>query len=163
MDNSYNFYVKEPKCCFETDINRFHELALKGRKVQEEGLKDRILNCKFLGFCSVGNQIIAISSIKRPQKSYVEKVILRAHLDRHWQDLKFEIGYSFTEDDYRRQGINAEIKKLLLELMIDVEGIIFSTTAIPSSQKFLSEHGFELIGQSYDGENDKAIKYYERK
>lgn len=163
MKGDFHYYIKKPKDCNESEIDKFYELVIKGRKVPKERLRDRIVNCNLLGFCSVGNQIIAISSIKQPQKSYVKKVILNAQLKRHWQDLKFEIGYSFTEENYRRKGINAKIKKLLLEKMKDVGGIIFSTTAIQSSQNFLSEHGFLNIGLPYDGKNDKAIKYYERK
>ncbi|HNW90065.1 MAG TPA: hypothetical protein PKN48_10405 [Bacteroidales bacterium] len=163
MNDKFYYYAKKPKDCDESEICKFYELVIKGCKVQKEGLRNRIINCNLLGFCSVDNHIIAISSIKQPQKSYVEKVVLCAQLDRNWQDLKFEIGYSFTEKIYRRKGINSEIKKLLLDQMKDVEGIIFSTTAIESSQNFLSQHGFVNIGQPFDGKNDKAIKYYERK
>ena len=42
------------------------------------------------------------------------------------------------------------------------KGILFSTTAIASSQKFLADNGFKTSGEPYDGDNDKSIKYYEK-
>ena len=40
-------------------------------------------------------------------------------------------------------------------------GILFSTTAIKSSQNFLTQEGFLSQGVAYDGVNDKEIRYYE--
>ena len=40
-------------------------------------------------------------------------------------------------------------------------GILFSTTAIPSSKNFFNANGFKQEGKPYDGENDKGIMYYE--
>jgi hypothetical protein len=42
------------------------------------------------------------------------------------------------------------------------KGLIFSTTAIKSSQTFLQENGFKSKGNPYDGENDKGITYFEK-
>ena len=74
----------------------------------------------------------------------------------------FEIGYSFTEPDYRRNGISKELKKELLNQMKSHRGTIFSTTAIKSSQTFLEENGLKKHGKSFDGETDKGIAFYER-
>lgn len=162
MENTYKYFEKEPRNCCEYQLNKFYDLVLKGNKVQKEGLKRRISNCKLLGFCSINENIIAISSIKRPQKSYIETVINNAKLDRNWTELEFEIGYSYTENDYREKGISTEIKRRLLERMKEIKGKIFSTTAITSSQRFLIQNGFINYGKAYDGKNDKNIKYFER-
>ena len=76
--------------------------------------------------------------------------------------MKFEIGYSFTEKKFREKGINKDLKLLLLNEFKNISEILFATTAIPSSQKFLIENGFVNAGIPYDGKNDRNIKYYEK-
>lgn len=160
----YKCQIKELSDCSEYEINMFHDLVVKGGKVKLKGLRERILNCKLLAFCyNNSNEIIAISSIKRPQKSYILKVIENARLDRLHTDLQFELGYSFTEVEYRRKGINGYLKKYLLDEIKTENCLVFSTTAITTSQIFLENNGFICYGKSYDGENDKDIKYYEKK
>jgi len=157
-----SFYVKPPKSCNANELKTFYTLVVKGVKVMKVGLENRISNCKLLAFCVDESRIIAISAIKRPPESYVKKVIKEAELDRLPAELTYEIGYSYTEKDYRRKGISTELKRQLLEGVLTEKGIIFSTTAIGSSQHFLVDHGFTQKGIAYDGENDKNIRYYER-
>ncbi len=161
MEEIYKYVVKRPDECKPSEIDKFHELVLKGGKVQKKGLKERIQNCLILGFCVNSGEIIGISSIKRPQKSYVEKIINKAKLDRKWNELEYEIGYSFTEKEFRRNGISSQLKTSLIEQVKKIGGKFFSTTAIASSQRFLEEKGFKQVGEIYDGDNDKDLKYYE--
>lgn len=162
MEITKKYYIKKPSACSEFEINKFHELILKGGKVKEQGLKTRILNCELLAFCIVNETIIAVSAIKCPEEIYVKKIISKVKLNRDFNEMKFEIGYSYTEENFREKGINSELKLLLLNSIKKTTGILFSTTAIPSSQKFLVENGFINIGIPYDGENDRNIKYYEK-
>lgn len=162
MEISKKYYFKKPLESSKFEIEKFHELVLKGGKVEEQGLKARILNCELLAFFSVNGDIIAVSAVKRPEESYVKKLILKANLDRDCKRLKFEIGYSFTEKDYRRKGINNDLKLLFLNAIKNVSGILFSTTAISSSQNFLEKNGFVNVGIPFDGINDTNIKYYEK-
>ncbi len=162
MLETYSFYEKKPKDCTNEELERFYELVLKGKKVQKEGLRERIDNCEILGFCLDKENIIGISAIKKPQKSYRENIILKSQINRTWEELSFEIGYSFTENMYRKKGINREIKGRLLKSIEKSGGLIFSTTAIKSSQAFLIENGFKNAGQPYNGKNDNDLKYYER-
>lgn len=154
--------VKEPKRCTDTEISSFYEEVKKGGKVILHGLVDRIKNCELLAFCYHKNSLIGVSAIKRPNPNYVEDIIKKTEINRKVEDLTFEIGYSYTEPDYRRNGISKKLKSKLLEQMKSRVGTIFSTTAIKSSQIFLEENGFKKLGKSYDGENDKGITYYER-
>jgi len=161
MEKTYKYNVKRPVECNTWEIDKFHELVIKGGKVQEKGLKERIKNCLILGFCTYKGETIGISSIKRPQKTYVERIIIKANLDREWNELEYEIGYSFTEKEFRKNGISTQLKTSLIKRMNEIGGRIFSTTAIASSQRFLKEKGFNQVGISYDGDNDKNLRYYE--
>jgi len=161
MKEEFEYYCKRPEESSEAELSDFHKLVLEGGKVQEEGLFDRIKNCAVLGFCKKGEKIIGISAIKRPLESYKKKVISKANLKRQPEDLEYEIGYSFTNTKFRRKGISTSIKSNIIDWMDNIGGTIFSTTAIESSQKFLSQKGFEQIGEKYNGKNDKNLRYYE--
>lgn len=155
--------VKEPNKCIDQEIFTFYEKVKKGGKVMLPGLIDRIRNCELLAFCYYNDLLVGVSSIKRPNPNYVADIITMTGIDRRVEDLNFEIGYSFTETDYRRNGISKELKNKLLEQMESRSGTIFSTTAIKSSQTFLEENGFKRLGKSYDGHHDEEITYYEKK
>lgn len=158
----HKYYAKEPKDCSEKEMKTFKALVLKGEKVKEAGLSDRIKNCKLLGFCiNEKDEVIAVSSIKRPVESYVKKIIDKAKINRSFVELEYELGYSYTEPAYRRQGLNSSLKMHLLDIMKTQNCLIFSTTAIPSSRRFLLDNGFVNCGISYDGDNDKNIQYFE--
>jgi predicted GNAT family N-acyltransferase len=160
---SCHIEIKEPVECSENEIREFHELVIKGEKVNPVGLLNRIKNCELLAFCYFEDELVGVSSIKKPNVNYVEDIIYKTRIDRNPAELKFEIGYSVTEPKVRQNGISRELKKYLLEKMKSRNGIIFSTTAIKSSQNFLEENGFEKKGNAYDGENDKGITYYEKR
>lgn len=160
--NEVKIEIKQPSNCSEKEISDFSEKAKKGGKVKSEGLVNRIKNCELLAFCYYKEILVGISAIKKPNPKYIKDIIYKAKINRTVEDLPFEIGYSYTIPDFRRNGISRELKKELLKEMETRKGIIFSTTAIKSSQNFLEEHGFKKVGEPYDGKNDKGITYYER-
>ncbi len=155
--------VKSHSECSKKELSDFYDEVEKGGKVVLLGLLDRIKNCELLAFCYFENMLVGVSSVKRPNHNYVDGIIQKAKIQRKIQDLNYEIGYSFTEKEYRRNGISQELKKGLLKKMESRKGIIFSTTAIKSSQNFLEQNGFKKYGNPYDGDNDKGIIYFEKK
>jgi len=88
------------------------------------------------------NSLISVSSIKRPSQNYVSDIIAKTEIDRRAEDSTFEIGYSFTEQHFRRNGISKALKKELLNQKKSRNGTIFLTTAIKRSQNFLEENSF---------------------
>lgn len=158
---NYLFEAKRPKACSDKEILEFERLVLLGGKVSKYGLNNRIRQCELLGFCFHQGIVVGISSIKKPLASYVKGIISKTKIDRKVEDLKYEIGYSYTEKLHREKGISSNLKTLLLKEFAENAGIIFSTTAIKSSQNYFELKGFTQLGNSYDGDNDENIKYYE--
>ncbi|WP_316778818.1 hypothetical protein [Pedobacter antarcticus] len=157
----YDFFVKAPGKCTSSELVDFHSLVQIGGKVPLKNLPTRIQSCVLLAFCYLNKKPIGISAIKKPSRTYKEKIILKAGIDRIPNALDFEIGYSVTLSDFRKKGISSMLKTMLLEDMQQVKGTIFSTTAIESSKHFLKTNGFIKLGKPYDGEYDKGICYYE--
>lgn len=162
MINKLIFYTKQPQQCTNKELKIFYNLVVKGGKVRIDGLEYRIFNGELLAFCKDGDTIVGVSAIKKPSKLYREVVVAKTKITRKWSELTFEIGYSYTEIDYRCKGISSELKRRLLAEMATRKGIVFSTSAIASSQRFLNENGFKHVGEPYNGENDESIKYYEK-
>jgi hypothetical protein len=136
---SCDIEIKVPKSCTDKELYEFYSGLKKGGKVSLNGLKERINNCELLAFCRLDNQLIGLSAIKRPGKHYVEEIIQKANLNIEVMELTFEIGYSFTEPEFRMNGISKTLKESLLKEMESRKGIIFSTTAVLSSQNFLKK------------------------
>ncbi|MFW0717528.1 hypothetical protein [Pedobacter sp. N23S346] len=125
-------------------------------------LFQKIYNCEFLGFCYLGKRLVGISAIKRPSRFYVKQIQLKAGIERNANDFIFEVGYSFTEADVRRVGISSTLKGMLQDKIMHYHGMIFSTTATPSSQRYLKSKGFSACGSPYQGNFDSNIIYFEK-
>ncbi|WP_316833235.1 hypothetical protein [Pedobacter aquatilis] len=155
------FEVKKPADCSMTELHHFYRLVRMGNKVSAADLHQKISNCDYLAFCYQGEVLIGISAIKRPEASYLKLVFAKAGISRSVDGRIQEIGYSFTVHDFRRKGIGSTLKTLLLNKIIGYEGLLFSTTASQSSQRFLQANGFVPCGHAYDGIFDSDIIYFE--
>jgi len=154
--------IKKPCDCSMIQLHHFYLLLRKGNKVSPVDLPLKILNTAFLAFCYNGKKLVGISAIKRPGPSYLEEVYKKAGIITDINKPFLEIGYSFTRESVRKKGISSTLKRMLLKKISDHHGIIFSTTATPSSQRFLVANGFQAKGSPYQGNFDNHIIYFER-
>lgn len=161
LGNCY-FEIKKPCDCTMIQLHQFYLLLRKGNKVSPINLPLKIFNAAFLAFCYNGKKLVGISAIKRPSLSYLLEVYNKAGIITEIDKPFLEIGYSFTQESVRKKGISSTLKRLLLKKIIDHHGIIFSTTATASSQRFLIANGFHAKGNPYKGIFDNNIIYFER-
>jgi hypothetical protein len=157
-----HFEIKRPYDCSMTQLHHFYLLLRQGNKVSPVDLPLKIFNAAFLGFCYNGKKLVGISAVKRPCPSYLEEVYKKAGIIAGIEKPFLEIGYSFTRESVRQKGISSTLKRMLLKKISDHHGIIFSTTATPSSQRFLVANGFRAKGNPYQGNFDNHIIYFER-
>ena len=155
------FSVKQPKDCTQKEINDFYNLTLKGKGLSPNGLIERIRSCELLAFCHICDILVAIGAIKRPLKSYILTIIHKTLIDRKCKELVFELGFSVTEEDYRKKGLCKMVKSVLLEEMKSRAGMIFSVTPNKTIQNYLIDYGFVKKGIPYDSINGVDTKYYE--
>lgn len=160
--SDYHFEIKRPSDCSMLQLHHFYLLLRRGNKVSPVDLPLKIFNAAFLAFCYNGKKLIGISAIKRPTLSYLQEVYNKAAIIKKIDKPFLEIGYSFTQESVRKKGIGTTLKRLLLKKISDHHGIIFSTTATASSQRFLLANGFRGKGNPYQGKFDNNIIYFER-
>lgn len=161
LDNCY-FEIKRPADCSITELHYFYLMLRKGNKVSPVDLPLKILNAEFLGFCYQHKKLVGISAIKKPSKSYLQEVYKKAGIITTIEKPFLEVGYSYTRSFFRQKGISSTLKRMLLQKIILHGGILFSTTATPSSQRFLLNNGFRPCGNPYQGIYDNNIIYFER-
>ncbi|SDG64472.1 hypothetical protein SAMN05421827_1096 [Pedobacter terrae] len=157
-----HFEIKRPCDCTIIQLHQFYLLLRKGNKVLPVDLPLKIFNAAFLAFCYNGKKLVGISAIKRPTPSYLQEVYNKAGIITEIYKPFLEIGYSFTQESVRKNGIGTTLKQLLLKKINHHRGIIFSTTATVSSQRFLIANGFQAKGNPYQGVFDNNIIYFER-
>ncbi|MFC4212375.1 hypothetical protein ACFOWA_14345 [Pedobacter lithocola] len=156
------FEIKKPANCSIAELHQFYILLKKGNKVSLTNLHEKILSAKYLGFCYHNKKLIGISAIKKPTKAYIQAIHEKAGIIRNIHNNFLEIGYSFTREEFREKGISSNLKRMLFEKIHLYKGILFSTTATPSSQRFLKANGFNSCGNVYQGIFDDSIAYFER-
>lgn len=162
MGNFY-FEIKKPVECSITELHHFYLKLRKGNKVSQVNLHEKIFAAEYLGFCYQQGNLVGISAIKKPTAQYVESVRRKARITYSSEGIILEVGYSFTEEDFRQKGISTKLKTMLLSKISHYKGILFSTTATPSSQRFLRMRGFIPCGHPYQGIFDDDIVYFERR
>ncbi|KQM76353.1 hypothetical protein ASE74_20120 [Pedobacter sp. Leaf216] len=161
LGNCY-FEIKKPADCSITQLHHFYMLLKKGNKVSPVDLPLKIFNAAFLAFCYNGKRLVGISAIKKPSLTYLKDVHQKAGISNGIHQNFLEVGYSFTRESVRRKGISSTLKRMLLKKINDHQGILFSTTATPSSQRFLLFNGFRQKGNPYQGKFDNNIIYFEK-
>ncbi|MGM9478729.1 hypothetical protein ACS5PU_20060 [Pedobacter sp. GSP4] len=161
LDNCY-FEIKRPSDCSITELHYFYLMLRKGNKVSPIDLPLKILHAEFLGFCYQHKKLVGISAIKRPTISYLMDVHQKAGVVSRINKPFMEVGYSYTRSAFRQKGISSTLKRMLLQKINQYGGTLFSTTATPSSQRFLLNNGFRACGNPYQGIYDHNIIYFER-
>ncbi|WP_412468491.1 hypothetical protein [Pedobacter sp. KLB.chiD] len=157
-----HFEIKRPYDCSMIQLHHFYLLLRRGNKVSAVDLPAKIFNAAFLAFCYNGKKLVGISAIKRPTIAYLQDVHKKAGIITDIDRPFLEIGYSFTIESVRNKGISGTLKRMLLNKISNHQGIIFSTSATPSSQRFLLANGFRAEGNPYQGIFDNHIIYFER-
>jgi len=160
---SCKFSIKTPADCMLPELFYFYLLVKKGNKVSTVELTQKIYSCKLLAFCYLGNRLVGISAIKRPAQSYITQVHEKAGITRNINDYALELGYSYTEPEFRQMGISRMLKAMLQSKITKQKGFIFSTTAVATSQRYLTSQGFVACGNPYQGTFDNEIVYFEKR
>ncbi len=151
--------IKKPTDCTNEELEHFKKLVLAGGQVSANGLEARIRKCKALGFFYVDNELIGVSAIKQKGKESVNRTQEKAKI-KGKEIPTLELGYSYTKPEFRGQGINKKLNDGLLELIADEK--IYATTDNDTMREYLATNGFKKIGESFKGNFNENLDYFER-
>jgi hypothetical protein len=151
--------IKKPSDCTKEELEGFKNLVLAGGQVTANGLETRIKNCKVLGFYYVDNRLVGVSAIKQKDKEIVKRTRNKAKVKTDGIPT-LELGYSFTNPDFRGQGINKKLNDGLLKVIVSEK--IYATTDNDTMRKYLTDNGFKKAGESFKGNYNENLDYFER-
>lgn len=127
--------------------NLFAEMLRKQGKVQGD-LKAKVDRCKLICIAKVEDKVVSIGAIK--QKTQSDFTNDKAGVPDLTSEFEWELGYLYTDEDYRGRGIASTITRLLIDGY--GEGNIMASTEImanPGMVKILKNHGFLLFGKPW--------------
>ena len=145
-----NVSTLAPEVCNEDKFNTFLKLVEKGGEVISNSLKDRIKNAELLAFCYIGEQLVGVGALKNPAKTYKEKSFRKAGYPEEAENFKYEFGYLYVEEEYRKHGVGKGIWAALKN-KIDAKEV-FATVREENKimVSFLKKYGFEKLGNNYN-------------
>ena len=150
--------IKRPRDCSKDEQLSFKHLVVEGGQVKPEGLDRKISECKFLGFCYVGNELASIAAIKTKDESYFNGLCEKASAELPDKSPTLELGYCFTNHHHRGKKYNSRVNDALLEKIKGHE--VFATTAHDSMHSYFVIRNFKKVGKPYDGTYNKGIVLY---
>jgi ribosomal protein S18 acetylase RimI-like enzyme len=159
MDKVFKQVVKKPIECSSEELELAKKLVLAGKQVAADGLDERLMKCKALGFFYADNELVGVSAIKEKREESVKRTQKKAKI-KGKEIPTLELGYSYTKPEFRGQGINKKLNDELLELVANKK--IYATTDNDTLRKYLATKGFKKIGESFKGNFNENLDYFER-
>jgi len=125
----------------------FLKLLIRQNKVKKPGI-NKIKQCRCLCICKCDGRIIGIGAIKKKTKS--DFFGNKAKLQNLEPEFSWELGYCFTDENYRGKGISSTIVGLLLD-KIGSENLMASTEICPDNPmiKILKSNAFVMHGAQW--------------
>lgn len=152
------FKIKRPRDCTKDELKQFYKLVAEGGQVNTEGLDKKILECKFLGFCYVGEELASIAAIKIKPSDQISQIFTKAKARKTDNLPILELGYCFTNHHHRGKKYNSTLNDKVLEKIQDKN--VFATTGNPIMIHYFEDRGFKLVGEPYPGNFSPLIYVY---
>tara|TARA_R110002111_G_scaffold156492_1_gene223184 strand:- start:703 stop:1182 length:480 start_codon:yes stop_codon:yes gene_type:complete len=150
--------VRQPNKFSEKEINDFYKLVKVGGQVNKETLMTRLKKAKLLALGYVDDQLIAVTSLKIPNKNYKNKVFTNGIIKEKANLYSYELGYAVTHEKHRGKGYNFKLNEKLLSKVDD--GNIYATTGNSQMVKLLKRLGFIALGKEYIGKYNDKLQIY---
>ena len=157
-----NVVTVSPSQLSPQQLNAISNVIAQGGEVSATTALAGVQRAYLIGYATnkQGN-IIAVSALKTPLDSYKTKVFTAAGYPNLANQYKHEKGYSYTDPNYRRQGLNKAISQKLLS----AGGKIFATTRSDNaaSKNNLAAQGFNQLGEPWpSSRGDYTIELWVR-
>ncbi len=141
-------YTIIKKCNLEDSHRSVFGNLLKIQGKVQGDLSEKTDRCNLICITSINETPIAIGAIKTKTKSDFDKQ--KADLPNLFDDFNWELGYLFTLDQYRGNGIASNMVNLLIKEYGN-DNLMASTeiNANPSMVKILERNGFRHYGKPW--------------
>ena len=148
-ESASNITVIQPQRLSQQQLTTVANFIAQGGEVSLTNALAGVQRAQLIGYASnEQGDIIAITALKTPLDTYKTKVFTAAGYPNLTNQYKYEKGYSYTDPNYRRQGLNKAISQQLLST---ASTNIFATTRSDNtaSKNNLVAQGFTQLGEPW--------------
>lgn len=148
---------KLPEDCSAQELAEFEELAVTAGKVASNGLPELMQAARLLAFLRHDGKLVGVAGLKRPRKSYRERVAQNSGVDLPLAAYPFELGWVSSLEE----GGPGKSRALCEPMMVATPGYsVFATTGVENEkmQSTLRNLGFEPVGDTWkSSEGDETL------
>jgi GNAT superfamily N-acetyltransferase len=149
--------ILTPSHASPEQLDAFAELVLEGRQIREAGLRERLAQAHWLGFHYENDELAAVAALKRPSDKYRARVFHSAAATLPAGEFLAELGWVFTREGFRRQGISQHLLKQLLDKAGKASLFATARTANGPMRGLLESLGFQPTGRPYVGTKEDHL------
>jgi len=147
--NDFIITAKRPIDCSSSELENFAMLVHEGGEVGTAGLEDRIGAAQILVFAYAGDELAAISALKRPTERYRASVFRKARATLNVKSFGIELGWVYVKPKYQGRGLSRQLVSLAIERAHGEP--LFATSRANNSRMHssLAKYGFVKNGSEY--------------
>lgn len=156
-------HYKTTSALSEQEFEQAYNLILKGGEVEPNSLRVRLQNAALIGFIDDRGKIVSVAVIKNPDEEYRNGVFKKAYSKEQPDEYRYELGYVFTEEAFRRKGLARRLCKHLCYYFLSYK--LYATTLVENTgmQAILLDNYFSVSGSDYESSMRKEnLKLYVR-
>jgi RimJ/RimL family protein N-acetyltransferase len=155
IEGNHSIYVANPN---HEKIKDHLKLAAQIIK-DERGFVVYWTSIKRIGLYYIDGQLVALKALKYHSVPYIKGIYRSAGIEQGFDHIKYELGYSWTRDTHRGQGLSSKLSDLILEPdLIDKTFLTTDTNNTPV-HKLAKKYGYERIGKEWPGRVNKLILF----
>lgn len=144
--------VDRPSDLSPEETDEFIAFVRKAGKVTSKGLSRRIKQADCLVRKYDGDTLIGTAAIKVPDEGYPLGVFTKAGVEGEVDSFPRELGYVHVHKDHQSNGYSTELAKAAIQA-VQGQGL-YATTTSPRMERTLLRHGFTVLGESYQAEEE---------
>lgn len=144
--------TRMPGECDAKDLGDFLELVRAGSEVSPEGLEDRIRRASWLFFLLLGDCLVGIAALKRPNESYRTYVAGCSGVSVKEEDYPYELGWVFVTHSARGHKYSTDLTRAAVAVSGGKGIFATSSTENRAMHASLRKCGFSAVGKAYASE-----------
>lgn len=163
MSNDHTMVVtaKPPNACGIEDLNAFQQFVLAGGEVNADTLPGLVTRALSLAFVRIGEQLVAVGAIKRPNAGYRAGIFDKAGVKQDPTQFEFELGWIYVDPSVRGKGIASAVVEVLVHTLHGARAYATSRVNNEPMHTSLMRYGFTPIGSPYPSQlNEPNIQLF---
>ncbi|MFZ6843148.1 GNAT family N-acetyltransferase [Undibacterium sp. RuTC16W] len=155
--------VREPAAASAEELSAFRQFVLEGGEVNPQTLPGLVLRALSLALARVGEELVAVGAIKRPNPGYRAGVFAKAQVPQNPSRFEFELGWIYVRPSARGKGVASVLVGELASSLNSAPAYATSRVNNERMHAALKRFGFQPVGSPYPSQrNEPDIQLFLR-